>query len=347
MRAVLVRDLGAPEVLRVETVPEPQMRPGEVTIKVDACGICFHDVVARNGTMRRGVKLPYIPGHEVAGTVVDRSPEVTQFKIGDRVATTLRRYICGHCRFCRSGREASCEERESFGDAGLNGGCAEFVCVGEDNVALVPDEVSLDHAAIAACAIGTQLNAVRDVARIALGERVLVLGAGGGLGIHGIQLAKLAGGEVLAVTSTAAKIDVIRAAGADRVVLIERGEDFSAKVRAATGGAGVDVVIDNVGTPVFRAVRRSLAPCARWVFAGQVTGDFAEFSPAQLFFNGTTLMSAKSGSREQLRDVLGLLQRGAVRAVVPQSFPLEEIARAHAMVEAGATTGRVVVRPSG
>lgn len=137
-------------------------------------------MVTHNGTLRRGVAMPLIPGHEVSGLVDAVGPGVRGFRPGDRVASAQRRHICGSCRFCRGGRATSCREQEFLGDAGLNGGYAEFVHVEDDNLALVPDEVALDEAAIVARAIGTELNAIRDVARVRPGEFVLVTGAGGG-----------------------------------------------------------------------------------------------------------------------------------------------------------------------
>lgn len=345
MRAMVVRQTGDAEVLQLEEVPEPELRPNEVRIEVDSCGVCFHDVVTRNGTMRRGVELPFIPGHEVAGKVVEVGPNVRDFKIGDLVATAQRRHICGRCGHCRSGQETSCEEREFLGDAGLNGGYAALVNVEEDNVTLVPEGVSLEDASIAACAIGTELNAIRDVAQVRMGERVLISGAGGGLGIHGVQLARLAGAFVVAVTTSEDKAQKISEAGAHKVVLVARGEDFSDKVKAATDGEGVDVVIDNVGSPLFQPTRRSLAMNGRWIFVGQLTGEFVQLNPAQMFFRNLSIKSAKSTSREQLRDTLALLARNLVRSVILDRLPLAEATEAHKLVEAGRTTGRLLLKP--
>lgn len=346
MKAMVVRKTGGPEVLALEDVPVPEMRPNDVRIKVEACGVCFHDVVTRNGTMKRGVTLPFIPGHEVSGVVEAVGPLVKGFKVGERVATAQRRHICGHCKYCRSGRETSCDEREFLGDAGLNGGYAELVCVEEDNVAHVPDGVALAEAAIVACAIGTELNAIRDVAKVKPGERVLVSGAGGGLGIHGVQLARLAGALVVAVTTSEKKAELIREAGAHEVLVVGRDEDFSKRVIAATGG-GVDVAIDNVGSVLFQPTRRSLAMGGRWIFIGQLTGDFVQLNPAQLFLRDISIMSAKSTSRQQLIDSLVLVGRRQVRPIITDRIPLAEAAKAHAEVEKGGSSGRILLLPEG
>lgn len=345
MRAAVIRQTGGPEVIRIEDVPVPSVGPKDVLIKVHACGMCFHDVVTRNGTMKRGVELPYIFGHEVSGEVVEVGSHVTLFRRGEKVATAQRKHICGACRYCRSGRETSCSERIFLGDAGLNGGAAEYVAVEEDNVAHVPDGVDMDGAAITACAIGTELNAIRDVGKVKPGERVLVSGAGGGLGIHGVQLARLAGGIVYAVTTSESKAEAIKAAGAHHVVVTGRGADFSRDLLKLTDGEGVDVVIDNVGSVLFQPTRKSLAMGARWVFIGQLTGDFVQLNPAQIFFKDTTIMSAKSTSRQQLRDSLQLVKQGMATPMIEARLPLAEASRAHALVEQGKTTGRIVLKP--
>ena len=345
MRAIVIHAPGGPEALVLEDVPPPPLRRNDVRIRVDSCGVCFHEVVTRNGTLKRGVEMPLIPGHEVAGIVESVGPDVRGFRAGDRVTTVQRRHICGHCRYCRNDQETSCPEREFLGDAGLNGGYAELVCVEEDNVAAVPDEIPLEQAAILACTVGTELNAIRDVAGVKAGERVLVNGAGGGLGIHGVQVAHLTGAEVIAVTGSPAKVDMIRQAGADHVVLSPYGEDFSPKVRALTGGEGVDVAIDNVGSDTFHPMRRSLARRGRWVFIGQLSGDFVQLNPAQLFLHGLTILTAQSTNRRQLLDCLQLARRGLVRPIVSMQLPLEHAAEAHRLVEKAGPVGRIVLKP--
>lgn len=345
MRAVVVDVPGGPEVMRLCDVPIPEMRPTDVLIRVESCGVCFHDVVTRNGVLRRGIKMPVIPGHEVSGVIEKIGPHVFGFKPGDRVTTTQRRHICGYCTYCRSSRETSCNDREFLGDIGLNGGYAEFVAVQQDGVCHIPQGVSFNQAAITSCAIGTELNAVRDVGKVKMGEKVLVTGAGGGLGVHGIQLARLAGAYVIAVTSSTEKQKIILENGAHEVLLVERGEDFSGAVKEATGGNGVDVVIDNVGSPTFEATRRSLAMGARWIFVGQVTGDFVKLNPAQLFMRDISILSAKSTSKRQLQDALDLVARGDIKPVITGEMSIENAAQAHSDVEAGRSTGRIILKP--
>jgi D-arabinose 1-dehydrogenase-like Zn-dependent alcohol dehydrogenase len=346
MRAVVAERTGPPTVLRVADVAARDPGPRQIRIAVGACGVCFHDVVVRNGTFRRGVEMPVILGHEVAGTVERLGSEVREFRCGDLVATTIHSHVCGHCRQCRGGHETSCPERVFLGDAGLNGGYAELVCVDADAALTVPAGVSAEEASIVACTIGTELNAVRDVGRVRLGERVLVTGAGGGLGLHGVQLSRLAGAFTIAVTTTAAKAARIREAGADEVIVVERGEDFSREVRRITDGQGVDAAIDNVGSPVFESVRRSMADGGRIVLVGQLTGEFLTINPAQLFLRNISILSAKAVSRSQLADALDLVARGRIKPAVEGVYPLDAAAETHRLVEAGLSMGRLVLKPA-
>jgi acryloyl-coenzyme A reductase len=346
MRALVLREPGnLDSALICETVADPVPGPRDVVIRVACCGVCAHDVAVCAGTLRAGIVLPCVPGHEIAGIVVAIGSTVTQFAVGDRVAATQRESVCGQCRFCRSGREPLCAEQVFLGDTRLNGGYAELVAVEADNVVHVPDGVSLDQAAIAACAIGTMLHAVRAVGRIAPGDIVMVTGAGGGLGMHGVQLAKRAGGRVIAQTTSAAKVEALRELGADAVVLAVRGGDFSGDVKALTDGQGVDCVLDTVGTPVFAPTRRSLARGGRWVLVGQLTGEFVPFNPAQLFLKGISMLSATSTTREELRLSLQLLRHGDIRAMLGPRFALSRANEALALVQSGAVAGRVLLMP--
>ncbi len=128
--------------MRLESIPEPVAGPKDVVIKVEACGVCFHDVLTRNGTLKAGVKMPCVLGHEISGTVAEvGSRSEYASKPDDRVATAQRYHICGACRFCRSSRETLCAERKFLGDFGMVGGYAEYVAVEDDNVAVVPEGV--------------------------------------------------------------------------------------------------------------------------------------------------------------------------------------------------------------
>ena len=347
MKAMVVHQPGGTEVLSLERVADPIAGPKDVIIKVDACGVCFHDIVTRNGTLKFGVQMPCILGHEISGTVVDVGRDVRAFQRGDRVATVQRYHICGACRYCRTGRETLCPERKFTGDWGMVGGYAEYVAIEDDNVALVPEGVELQDAAIVACAIGTILNAIREIGKLQPGETALVTGAGGGLGMHAIQLARLAGALVIAQTTSPEKADQIRALGAHTVIVHSRGEDFSNAVKKANRGLGVDVAIDNVGSQLFEPIRRSMGIGGRWIMIGQLTGEFVPFNPAQLFLKNVSMLSATSTTRKQLDDCLALVARGVIKPFVSLALPLEQAAQAHELVETGKSSGRIVLRPNG
>ncbi len=346
MKAIVVHEPGGVDVMNLETVDDPVADDKDVVIEVDACGVCTHDILVRDGTLKMGVRMPCILGHEIAGTVVAVGKSVTGFDPGDRVATTQRYHVCGTCRFCRGAHEPLCRQRRFLGDWGLVGGYAQFVAVEFDNVAHVPAGVDLTAASIAACTMGTILNAVRDVGRVRVGEAVLVTGAGGGLGLHSLQLANALGAYVIAQTSSPDKAALMKAMGAHEVIVHARGEDFSSQVKAFTGGEGVDVIIDNVGTPLFEPMRRSLAILGRWLLIGQLDGTFVPFNPAQLFLKGQSMLSVTSTTRDQLADVFELIERGKLEPVVDRSFALDAAREAHLEVEAGRITGRAVIRPN-
>ena len=151
---------------------------------------------------------------------------------------------------------------------------------------------------------------------------------------------------MIAVTTSAEKQKIMREHGANEVILIERGEDFSTSIKEITNGYGVDVVIDNVGSPTFDATRKSLAMGGRWIFVGQVTGEFVKLNPAQLFMRDISIMSAKSTSKKQLEDALSLVAQGLVKPVITGEMSLEKARQAHQEVESGHSTGRIVLKPN-
>ena len=160
------------------------------------------------------------------------------------------------------------------------------------------------------------------------------------------SLAGDAGAQVIAQTSSQSKAALLAQVGAHEVLVTTRSEDFSERVLALTEGGGVDVLIDNVGTPLFNAMRRSLAINGRWILVGQVTGDFVPFNPAQLFLRNQSMLSVHSTTRAQLVDTLKLIARGDIRPVIAGVHDLEEIGEVHRRMEQGSVAGRIVVRPA-
>jgi D-arabinose 1-dehydrogenase-like Zn-dependent alcohol dehydrogenase len=267
---------------------------------------------------------------------------VTRIKIGDQVASTNRE-TCGHCNMCRSGQEGLCPNQKFFGHNGP-GAYAEFGLVRENALSVVPRSIPAEVACMLSCAIGTELHGIREVGQTKAGDTVLVTGAGGGLGIHGVQVAKLCGAFVVGLTTTAAKANAICATGADEVVVVERGERFDNKLREVAPG-GFDVICDNVGQPVFDSCFRALAIGGRYVFIGQLNDRSISFNPAWLLLRNTRLLGSNSSTRRELDEVVKMVDRGLIKPVIDRKMTLEDAPAAHQRVMMAEATGRVVLMP--
>ena len=342
MKAVVTEGHGPPDVLMVRDIDVPAPKGREVLVRVRACGVCRRDILVRQGPSRRGLASPLVLGHEIAGEVVALGPDARGLTIGERVCSTQREYVCGRCSMCRTDRETLCPDLRFLGQE-ASGGYAEYVIVSDDNLVHLPDNVDFAAGAIVGCAVGTAFNAVCDTGRVRPGERVLVAGAGGGLGIHAIQIARAMGATVVATTRSPAKVSALEQAGAHSVVVATDG--FARGVREATAGRGVDVAVDTVGGAVFHDIRRSMAPGGRIVLVGEVTGATVEVDMATIYRRGLEIRSAVSTSRRQLEMALRMVAAGAVRPVVDRTLPLEDAAAAHRLVEDNAVAGRVVLIP--
>jgi acryloyl-coenzyme A reductase len=340
LKGIVLQNYGDENVLELQEIADPKPRYRELLISVKACGVCYHDILSRKGLMR-GMQLPRVIGHEVAGIVEDVGENVEEFKIGDKVALMQHTFVCGECEMCRTGHETLCPHKKFMGHE-CDGGYSEKVTVSSSCAVKIPSNVKFEEAAIAACAIGTELNALRDVGQVKLGETVLITGASGGLGVHGIQIAKALGAQVIALTTSEKKSEKLYELGAHYVVVSKHGV-FSPEIREITDGKGVDVVIDNVGGKIFHEVRKSLGRLGRWVMVGEVSGDFVDFNMAQLFLKGISLHSATSTTRKQLKDTLDLISNGYVKPVISMRESLNRVGNLHTKLEAREIFGRSVV----
>lgn len=242
---------------------------------------------------------------------------------------------------CRSGRETTCPRRRP-----VRGGYGEYAVVPWDALVRVPPELSFSSSCTLGAAAGVALNAVRDVARVQIGESVLVTGGTGGVGLPSVQIAKASGARVIAVTRSEDKRVGLQHAGADIVLVADARHDFSEAVREATDGKGVDVVIDNVGSPVFDACFNSLARHGRYALVGQLFGEEVAINPARIFFKRAQLLGVGSVSRAQLADVIALTVAGKVTPKIATTLPLEQVAQAHELVERAEMVGRVLIAPA-
>ena len=339
MRAAVLHGPGPPDRFVIEDLPVPRPGRDEVLVRVQACGVSYRDVVERNGTYKRDAVFPAVLGLEISGTVVELGEDAIDLHVGDHVCT--KAFIsCGRCRLCRTGRETTCRRRIP-----VRGGYAEYVALPQDAFVKVPASIPFEVSCSLGPGAGVALNALRDTAGVQIGETVLVTGASGGVGVPAVQIAKAAGARVFAVTRGEAKRAFLESIGADEVIVAGEGDDFSKEVRSRTGGEGVDIVIDNVGSRVFHACFDSLAVHGRYAMVGQLFGEEISINPARIFFKRASILGVGSVSRAQLEDVVALTARGVITPQVAEVLPLEQVARAHQLVEEGAVSGRVVLKP--
>lgn len=336
MKAAVLHETGGPEVLQIEDLPVPRPGPTQVLVKVAACGLCGHDQADRMGLTK--VPLPATLGHEISGVVTEIGDRVAHFQPGDRVACK-QFTTCGWCELCRSGREMRCVKRH------FNyGGYAEFVALEDTAILPVPPEVDLIGSSVVACTVGTCVRALRHIARVEPGETVLVTGTGGGLGLHGLQVAKAYGARTIALTSSREKVERLRQWGADAVVVAEGGEYWK-DVLGATNGRGIEVVLDNVGHPaLFGPCFRALAREGRYVFTGQVVRAKVDFYPAFVFGKEAVITGSASTRMAEFVEAMELVREGKVRPAI-EPIPLTKIAEGYRRLDDRKVFGRAVVVP--
>jgi acryloyl-coenzyme A reductase len=335
MKAAVMHEQGPPEVLRIEEVPEPVPSPTQVLIKVRACGVCGHDQADRAG-LTQPHAIPCILGHEISGEVVEVGSMVRAFRPGDVVACK-QFTTCGRCLPCRSGRELDCaQKRFNYG------GCAEYVAIEDDAVLKVPDGVDVVGASIVACAVGTCYQALTNVAKVVPGEWVAVTGAGGGLGLHGVQVAAALGARVIAITTSPHKNQLLSTIGAEQVV-VGKDAHYADQVLEVTGGKGVQVVLDNVGHPAqFSQCFRALAKRGRYVLTGQLYRERISFYGFFVFAKEAVITGSSSTPMSAFMRSMDLVCQGKVKPIY-ERFALADAARAHAGMEERSVVGRAVV----
>jgi propanol-preferring alcohol dehydrogenase len=344
---MVLHELGGP--LRLEEVALPKLGPGDALLRVSATGAGLTVVIM---TANPGIvtSYPRIPGHEVAGEVVEVGAQVQNVKKGDRVACHF--YLtCKACQFCRSGRETLCRNFGGYLGMAADGGYAEYMAAPALNLCRIPEGVSDLEAAIATDAIATPFHACKEEAKIGPGDQVLVVGAGGGVGIHAVQMARLCGGWVLGADITDDKLEMIRSAGADEII-DARAEDLSRQVLAKTAGRGVAAAIDLVATAVtLENCIRSLAPGGRLVILGNrpqaVFGADPTFrvDPGLVLRKMLEIHGSRYVSLAELMQTLELLRQKKIRAMVTRTFPLEEAEAAHQLLRENKIAGRAALLP--
>ena len=356
MRALALVRPGNPPELRIEERPIPTPGPGQALVRVAACGFCHHDRLVMAGRLRRGVKPGIVLGHEIAGVVealgpppdaaasLDSAaaiPPGAEIRPGDRVVSLLTE-ACGRCPRCAAGLQHRCPNGLGIGH-GRDGGFAEFVCLSTAALVKLPADADLVASCLLACPMGVALQAAEQTAQLRAGETALITGAGGGLGVHAVQLAAALGARTLAVTSSPEKAERLTESGAAEVLLLDDALDFAEVCLALTGDAGADVVIDTVGAAVFDSCLRALAQFGRLTLLGELGGGRAELRLAELIFRDARILGASGASRPAVERARELTAAGTLRPTIQQTLPVEGAAAAYEMLAHRAVFGRLAL----
>lgn len=340
MRAAVLEEFGGPLVLRQVPVPSPA--EGEVLIRVRACAVDRFDTAIRRGVRERA-RLPLILGHEIAGEVVTVGPGVDRWEAGDRVVTSL--YLtCGTCRWCRRGRETICERFQGHVGVNVAGGYAELTVLPGRNLVSLPPTVDFPAGSLLANAVGTPLHALSFRMRLRPGEKVLITGAGGGVGLHAVQLAVLMGARVIGIDLGPRKLEAIRRMGAEQA-LDPSLDDVPAVVADWTDGRGVDGVLELVGPATLPSSLASLSKGGRLVIVGSHTGSEWTLDPGDVYRNEWEVLGSRNTTVDEVATVVDLVGSGRLTPVVDRIGPLEEVEELHRRVRDGEVVGRDVIRP--
>ena len=324
MRAAVCNELGPPSVLKVEDRPDPEPGPGEVAVEVEAAGVNFVDGLFVAGHYQIKPKLPFVPGSEVAGHVVSVGPDVRRVALGDRVLASV----------------------------GL-GGFASRVVVPAGSAIALPEGLDAARAATFTQSYSTSLFALRDRAQAAPGETVLVLGAGGGIGLAAIGVARVLGCRVLGVASSVDKREAALGAGAE-AVLDPAVEPLKEAVRAWAGGSGVDLVVDPIGGPLAEQSLRALGDRGRYLVIGFASGDIPAVPLNQVLLRnrsvigidwGIWAMTHPAEQRGLLHDLLAMVAAGTLDPVRPAEYQLDDVAEAIEDLLGRRAVGKIALVP--
>lgn len=329
-------------MLRIEDLPDPAPGPGEVLLRVRAVALNHLDLWARRGLPGLELEMPHVGGSDVAGVVEAIGEGVEGWGPGDRVVVNPSLW-CGRCEWCVRGEESLCRRYRILGEH-VRGGLAEKVVVPDRNLLALPDDFPFETAAAAPLVFQTAWRALVGRARLRPGETLLVTGGSGGVSTAAIQIGKLAGATVHAVTSGPENTRRVAELGAD-LVIDRLEEEFSRRVWEESGKRGVDVVLDGVGEAVWEAALRCLAPGGRLVSYGATTGPDGRIDIRRLFWKQMAVIGSTMASRSEFEQVMGLVLAGRLRAVVDEVLPLERIREAHERLERGEVFGKLVLVP--
>jgi NADPH2:quinone reductase len=324
MKAVLCRQFGPLADLRIEEVDPPAVRPGQIAVRILACGINFYDGLAVQGKYQTKPPFPFSPGGEVAGIVSSVGVGVAGFREGQRVLAFT-----------------------GFG------GYADQVAVDARFAFPIPDSMDFEVAAALPIAYGTSYHALKDRAQLRSGETLLVLGAAGGVGLTAVELGKALGARVIAAASSADKLSLCRDYGADATINYAE-EDLRERVKALTEGRGVDVVYDPIGGTLAEVALHSLTRFGRHLVIGFASGDIPQIAFNRLLLKQVSVMGVLWGAFAQadpasnaknMADLLALHRAGRIRPHISESYPLDRFEEALGRVMDRKAKGKVVLQP--
>jgi propanol-preferring alcohol dehydrogenase len=335
MRAQVLHQWGGEVTL--EDVPAPTPGPGEVLVKVEACGVGLTVLNYMRGNLGASDRVPRIPGHEAVGRVVELGAGVDGLRVGDRVMVYF--YLsCGACDLCRAAHEPLCRNLQGNVGVARDGGYAEYLALPTFNLLPVPDGIGPVDATAVPDAIATPLHVSRR-AGIGPGDLVMVVGAAGGVGMHMVQMARLFGAEVIAVDLGETKLKATRDVGA--MGTLDFGAPDAAGALRALAPHGVTVAIDLVGsreTLAFSLER--LGRQGRLVVLTTFPGVSIEVAPRLMVREEITILGSRYASRWEVAQAARMVAAGRIRPVISEVVPLERVDELHARLRARTLLGR-------
>lgn len=343
MRAAVIKQHGAPESITFEDRPIPSPGENEYLIRVKACGLNHLDLWVRRGVPGHQFPLPLVPGSDITGVIEKAGLSAKQFKAGDRVIVDPG-LSCGHCHYCQSGRDHLCAKWGLLGET-ESGGCQEYVTIHESRVHALPSQLSFEQGACIPIAYVTAWQMLVGKAKIRPGETVLVHAAGSGVSIAALQIAKMHGLQIYVTSSSEQKLQRAKVLGAHRFINTTK-EPFREAIRNLTGKQGVDVVVDHIGEPTFMDSIRCLKKGGRLVSCGATAGADLKIDWKYVFFKNIALLGSTYGPRGDFWDVLKGFESGRLAAVLDETVRLEDLPKAHALLESRKAFGKIVITMS-
>ena len=343
MQAVVFYRHGGPEVLEYrDDVPVPEPRPDEALVQVRYAALNRLDDFVRTGWRGLNLSFPHILGSDFSGMIAKIGEEVTGWQEGQRVVANPTLW-CGECSYCRAGRHNQCERFAILGEH-VSGAYAEYVRVPARNLLAVPDDIPMDLAAAVPLVGVTAWHMLVVAGCVRPGEKVLVVGAGGGVNTMAIQIARLAGATVLVIAGDAQKAEAARALGADWALSRQEFPDWGKAVWAATERRGVDIVVDNVGEATWTASLRSLARGGRLLTVGGTTGYNGPTPINLLFGRHLSIVGSTMGTQEDFEAVMAQVWAGKIRPVIDRVFPLAGYPTALERMLGGEGFGKILLK---